>query len=578
MARSIPAQGPRGGAHCARHEAALWSRFELGLPTDWTLVHGARWVARARPGAPLTDGAADFVLAHAERGLLVVRGLSGGLLHDPGAGGWTSLGGAAPGPIPDPFAAADAQLDALVRTLADHPAWPAGRPVLGYAVALPDILAPARGFALHAPRTFVLDRADLDHSLAAIERVLAAWAERRPPVGNAPSRQWWRAFEDLFLMPKVAHILLRHRIEDEQRQMVALSPQQFQVLDLLGRVRRLAVSGPAGTGKTVLAIHKARLLAQQGQRVLLTCFNKALGHHLRQALADEPNVTAIHFHELCAERAGLLDAAVPTRPADRTNWFDHGLAAALAAAAERSGPWFDALVVDEAQDFLAGWWEALASCCRDPARCVRYVFFDDAQRLRADAAPVPGADAAATLTTNWRNTGRIHAWLARLEPTLRDVQCAAPDGADVEVEPVRPDLAHALRRVLQRVVHEGGMAADDVVVLTGRNPGRSRVAELDHELAPIRLTLTDEPGAVRLRSIHAFKGMEAPVIILCELDGIDSERRRRLHHVGASRATNLLVVMGDAIVEPAPLEANLVEATPMQSAASAPAARAPDAK
>jgi hypothetical protein len=546
MARMIPAHGPRTGKDTPRSVATAWSRLERGLPDDWTVVHGARWLGSARRGEPLPDGEAEFVIAQPDAGVLVLSLALGGLLCDPNGGRWSRLDGDRHSGVSDPFDAARTAADALVATLAQHPGWPASRPVVAHGVLLPDAIAPTAGFAPHAPRALCLDRDDCQRLPDAVRDLLQRRRRDHPPTGNAPASQWWRAFDDLFAMPREARVRLQHRIAADQQQMGALAPQQLAVLDLTARVRRQAIAGAAGTGKTVLAVHKTRLLARQGQRVLLTCFNKALGHHLRAVLRDEPLVTAIHFHELCAERAGLLDVAPPQLPALRDAWFDRGLAEALMQAAHRNGPWFDALVVDEAQDFLAPWWDALAATLHDPERCVRYLFFDDAQRLRPDAAPVAGADEALTLQTNWRNTGHVHAWLALLEPSLQEVRCAAPEGVPVDVEFARPDVGRALRRVLHKVVVDGGMAPEDVVVLTGRAPARSRIAELEHELLPFRVTQGEAAGAVRLRSVQAFKGMEVPVVVLAEIDGGDAERRRRLRYVGGSRATNLLVL----IVEP----------------------------
>ncbi len=57
--------------------------------------------------------------------------------------------------------------------------------------------------------------------------------------------------------------------EDECR-ILALTEEQFSVLDTLARLRRVAVSGGAGTGKTLLALEKAKRLAGEGFETLLT--------------------------------------------------------------------------------------------------------------------------------------------------------------------------------------------------------------------------------------------------------------------------------------------------------------------
>ena len=45
---------------------------------------------------------------------------------------------------------------------------------------------------------------------------------------------------------------------------------------------QVAISGFAGSGKTLLAAEKATSLAKQGFRVLLTCYNKNLAQDLRE--------------------------------------------------------------------------------------------------------------------------------------------------------------------------------------------------------------------------------------------------------------------------------------------------------
>jgi MoxR-like ATPase len=50
----------------------------------------------------------------------------------------------------------------------------------------------------------------------------------------------------------------------EDRALLRLTEEQFGVLDLLARERRVAVSGGAGTGKTILALEKAKRLAAEG--------------------------------------------------------------------------------------------------------------------------------------------------------------------------------------------------------------------------------------------------------------------------------------------------------------------------
>jgi hypothetical protein len=65
-------------------------------------------------------------------------------------------------------------------------------------------------------------------------------------------------------------------ISDEGAALVRLTEEQFAVLEILCDFPRVGVSGGAGTGKTLVAMERARRLAAEGRRVLLICYNRGL--------------------------------------------------------------------------------------------------------------------------------------------------------------------------------------------------------------------------------------------------------------------------------------------------------------
>ncbi len=542
MARMVPTSGPRSG--CSSGERRLYDRLRAALPESVLVVHGARWVG---PGEPSPDGQCSFLVADPERGALLLDVFDSGLSYDPHSDRWRTP---AAGPLADdPTTTLDRAAEGMATLLGHQPASPGSRPLVGWALVVPDAFVGERGLAAQAPGARIVDRVGLDALAARIDALFEHWRGCRPARGNASPRWWWRALEELFVAPREVRVRLRDRIDADRAEMLALSAQQTAVLELLARMRRVTVYGPAGTGKTVLALTKARMLARQGLRVLLTCYNKALGHYLRDETADEPLITALHFHELCWQLADLdaRQVELPQGHAARRRFFDLDLPRELIAVAPRvvaTSP-FDAVVVDEAQDFLPVWWTALDAVCRDRARAIRYLFYDDGQCLRDHPAKVPGAEEAVQLQTNWRNTRAIHTWLGRAEPRVRDTPCASPQGVPVQVERATSDLAATLRRILHELIDRGGLRPEDIVILTGRSPAKSRVAALQQPVGPAVVSADGGPGVVRLSSVQAFKGLEAPVVILTELD--HHPRALPLFYVGASRAMNHLIVLDDAL-------------------------------
>ena len=82
---------------------------------------------------------------------------------------------------------------------------------------------------------------------------------------------------DVHFVPAMATIR-RDRIDEIKR----FTDEQLEAIEGLDGVNaRALVEGPAGTGKTVLALEEARRASTAGQRVLLTCYNQQLGRMLK---------------------------------------------------------------------------------------------------------------------------------------------------------------------------------------------------------------------------------------------------------------------------------------------------------
>jgi len=117
-----------------------------------------------------------------------------------------------------------------------------------------------------------------------VERAMRlADGEALPPVRNAvassPEVPFGRKFT-IVSAPEEFARLLERPIEEWTR---FLHPDQRRVAfgDFKGSIK---VTGAAGTGKTVVALHRAHYLAKQGKKVLLTSFTTTLCSNLRQSL------------------------------------------------------------------------------------------------------------------------------------------------------------------------------------------------------------------------------------------------------------------------------------------------------
>ncbi len=113
---------------------------------------------------------------------------------------------------------------------------------------------------------------------------------------------------------------------------------------------RVVFEGPAGTGKTLLAIEGARRGLADGKRTLLLCFNRLLGSWLRDeagSLGDGLTVSTLHAHMLS------LTGIEPADDAGSDFWQKELPQLALATLLDdEGGAPFDLVIADEAQDLL----------------------------------------------------------------------------------------------------------------------------------------------------------------------------------------------------------------------------------
>jgi hypothetical protein len=359
--------------------------------------------------------------------------------------------------------------------------------------------------------------------------------------------------------------LLRGDVADAEPTVVALTQQQCRVLDGLRSSRREEILGCAGSGKTLLAAEKARRLAREGFRTLLVCFNQPLARELLDRLAPDivetGRLEVSTFHALC-ERLASEAGVLPPHPAilDRP-WWEETLPAALDAAIPQVADRYHAVVVDEGQDFAAGWLESLQLLLSDPSD-VFYVFHDPAQAIYRPDVVASLELPRYELVEDCRSAGPIHALAARFDTSDLATVALRPEGRSpelIQAEPGRPTL-DALRKLLHRLMVEEGLRPWEIAVLTGVALHHSGVwhervfgnqvlwnGHVDDAGAVLGLAADAVPAqpsdVILCDTVHRSKGLDWPCVVLVELRP-DDQRRERLLYVGISRARHHVVVIG----------------------------------
>jgi hypothetical protein len=436
-------------------EKTLYSLFASHLPNDYLVFHSVAWQSRSEIYG-VRDGEADFVIVHPSLGILVLEVKGGYIDYDGVDGVWLQSGHVM---RKDPFEQAKVFKYELLKLLKTDGYWANRHICITHAVAFPDVVVPKYPLTLQAPRCLIFDKRD---TLAVSEWVVEHFAYARGNGSYAELGTHGIRFLQNLLAP-IRHLrsLLGVDIQAEAAEFVRLTEQQCRLIDFIARVPRAAIAGCAGSGKTMLAAHKARQLAAEGLSVLLTCFNKNLAAFLREDyLAERPSTLEIvHFHGLAHElvrQSGQVFG--PKTDEGWDTYFASRLPEQMATAIDKIGPQYKAIIVDEAQDFQENWWLPLQLLLSDPDNDILYLFYDNNQNIYGGLQRVKNiVKNEYPLRENCRNTQKINELVNNFYAGQHSLKALGPPGREVSILTYKNEreLLDQLRRVLHELVVEG---------------------------------------------------------------------------------------------------------------------------
>lgn len=301
-------------------------------------------------------------------------------------------------------------------------------------------------------------------------------------------------------------------VRSVQNKAIQLTDQQFAILESLEANPRLCISGGAGTGKTELAALTARAERAAGRHPAIVTMGKTLSLALKARMA-------------------AFDIPVITRT------LPFGT---------------DTLIVDEGQDFAIGErLNELFSQLPGGLEKGRWRWFMDPNLQFMDTPPEPeclgviaSSSVAVTLTRNVRSTKEIVSTIRNL--LNADIGISQIDGFGIKVGMHRAASTNEEANLIQSLVSsmlEGGILPSEIVVLgpLGSKGAvcASLLKNLSEILQPLPLGgLSQSASHGVVCGINDFRGLEARIVILADLDYLHQDRFAVSKlYIGMSRAT-----------------------------------------
>ena len=413
---------------------------------------------------------------------------------------------------------------------------------------------------------------DLANPTKKIAEIFSAYVPGMQDSENKMSDEEFQLLLDEVLCPHFRMIpSTQAKTELIEERMNQLLREQYLILDFLDEQQTAVINGAAGTGKTMLAVEKARQHSRDKEKVLFLCYNKLLCEKLikdnkncesKARRKDFENVDFMTISRLAnkvtqdyRDYAGLYDWLIECIDRKKELGYKH-------------------IIVDEGQDFglvdekvnndsesstseeNVSIIDALQEAALEQGGTF-YLFYDKYQMIQGGSnvtynlpSCIENSDCRLTLHKNCRNTKEI----ARTSVTpLKDkknkiVKTSVADSWEAPVKPVLHFAQNNVESILDSIlVKLEEYGAKEVMILTPESFEKSGIfsslkfsadsndsyAYYDHEGKEYRVT-----------TCIRFKGLETDAIVMVGLDKESFIGKKGMEfYVGASRAKHYLDII-----------------------------------
>lgn len=517
--------------HSSEGECLVYEALSK-LNNEYVVFHSYRWLGEINQRR--SEGEADFVVLHPQKGILSIEVKAGSIAYN--NGNWIQTNRhTKESKIIDPVGQAAESQYRIQNYLRRH--INGQIPVVGRAVWFPSVSIHDKiTLPLEVNRDIIFDVGSLDNPAKDLDKAFSYW---KLNLGVRGTELCIHDFKNIIklLMPsfKIVESVASTAFESK-RSYIQMTRQQASILNFLQEQPTAVIHGPAGTGKTMLAIEKANMLASKGETVLYLCFNEFLVSYLKEHYKD----TGIIFHNirsLAEELMPHVECSISEIIPRFTEYFQNEYDDCLWS--------YNNVVIDEGQDIPESILEHI-SILTDMLNGHYYVFYDKNQYIMMHKSTHwldTYGDCRLVLYKNCRNTAEIARTIGttveniKKDVYINDLSGLIPKGSFYKTP---KELIAVVSDFVTRMLQDK-LKVEDVVILTIDSVKNSMLQNNMH-IGSIPISTTPKKGHILFTSVRKFKGLEAKAILLIDIyvDKLDDELHKRLIYVGCSRASTYL--------------------------------------
>lgn len=380
---------------------------------------------------------------------------------------------------------------------------------------------------------------------------------------------------------------------------ISLQTHSIKVLDLkqennarnIGSGHRV-VNGVAGSGKTILLLARAKILASKNPalRILIVCFNVVLAAFLRRSCQEFPGIEVYHFDGLVKKFGIVRNHEISETDEELGDRFLQFLETNDSYVENK----YHTVLIDEAQDFPAVWFRCIMQLMEDPDDGDLLIVADGNQGLYRKTkftwsslgiqARGRSVSTKFDLDKNYRNSREIMSLASAFAEDGNDsdedtIQPMAPreylresgiaprltifERRQEESDFIVQTVSELLKGNWGDVKFEETITSEDIMILYPYKP-KSLKDDFDYFLKKMQavsktMWISDpsnkknrsnyEPDSIRIQTIHSAKGLQAKAVILMwadllprEFKDSDESEDIRLLYVALTRAETVLQI------------------------------------